>query len=57
MEVMVKLGKTNTMTNTWGKTKTERWRIIYIYILPASLKSVKAPGAEAPRSVTGLAAF
>ena len=22
MEVIVKLGKTNTMTNTWGKTKT-----------------------------------
>ena len=24
MEVIVKLGKTNTMTNTWGKTKTKR---------------------------------
>ena len=23
MEVIVKLGKTNTMTNTWGKTKTK----------------------------------
>ena len=23
MEVIVTLGKTNTMTNTWGKTKTE----------------------------------
>ena len=22
MEVIVKIGKTNTMTNTWGKTKT-----------------------------------
>ena len=23
MEVIVKIGKTNTMTNTWGKTKTK----------------------------------
>ena len=23
MEVIVKTGKTNTMTNTWGKTKTK----------------------------------
>ena len=23
MEVIVKLGKTNAMTNTWGKTKTK----------------------------------
>ena len=23
MEVIVKLGKTNTMTNTWGQTKTK----------------------------------
>ena len=23
MEVMVKIEKTNTMTNTWGKTKTK----------------------------------
>ena len=23
MEVIVKLGKTNTMTNAWGKTKTK----------------------------------
>ena len=23
MEVIVKLGKTNRMTNTWGKTKTK----------------------------------
>ena len=31
MEVIVKIGKTNTMTNTWGKTKTKtdkdkKWR-------------------------------
>ena len=24
MEVIVKIGKTNTMANTWGKTKTEK---------------------------------
>ena len=23
MEVIIKIGKTNTMTNTWGKTKTK----------------------------------
>ena len=23
MEVIVKIGKTNTMTNAWGKTKTK----------------------------------
>ena len=57
MEVIVKLGKTNAMTNTWGKTKAQTifWAIPLSSLV--SKKNVKAPRAAAPRSVRGLPGF
>ena len=55
MEVIVKLGKTNAMTNTWGKTKAQTifWAIPLSSLV--SKKNVKAPRAAALRSFRGLA--
>ena len=63
MEVIVKIGKTNTMTNTWGKTKiktdkdkkVENKRITVRF--SNQLQHDLAPRAPWPRSVRGLAAF
>ena len=46
MEVIVKLGKTNAMTNTWGETKT---KTIFWAIPLSSLVSKKMSKPHEPR--------